>query len=136
MPQGKSNCSKGQSPYYSAKLEYCSTLILQYQRTALDIIFQVSLELQDLEIFFLFFIQKGKNLASLKRAPRALRYSVEIKKICKWGPIVNMRFLKSNRIPPRPRRNQTVRKGNQLITLQNCSTAVLQYCSTAKLQQT
>ena len=27
------------------------------------------------------------------------------------------------------RGNQTVRKYNQLITLQNCSTAVLQYCT-------
>ena len=49
-------------------------------------------------------------------------------------PLLNMRFFKFNGIPQRSRRNQIVRKGTQLITLQNCSTAVLQYCSTEVLQ--
>ena len=61
----------------TAVLQYCSTSILQYRKTALDFSCLVSLELQFLEIFCI--TQKGENLSSLRRAPRAQRYSVEIK---------------------------------------------------------
>ena len=64
----------------------------------------------------------------MRRAPRALRHSIEIKKLVR-GALTKYEISKFNGIPQRPRVNQTVRQGNQLSTLQNCSTSVLQYCT-------
>ena len=99
----------------------CRTSVLQYVNTA---VLQNCIRLQ--------FFGAHQNCRCLKRAPRALRYSVFRKiKVNKGGPLLNMKFFKFNGIPQRPSGNQTVRKGNQLNTLQNCSTSILQYPRTA-----
>ena len=68
----------------------------------------------------------------MRRAPRALGYSVDIKKLAR-GALTKYEILKFNGTPEGPRGNQTAGHSYQLITLQNCSIVVLQYCSTTDL---